>query len=409
MANTILTHTMVAREAAKVLSEESPFIMGINLGRQEEFGAAVNGFNKGDTVTIKLPPTPKVFGGQGSSGVFADGGAAGDHTEVQINLTLDFQRHVGLQFTAKERLLKLTDFRERVLRPAMSGLASVVEADLLTLAYAATPNLVGTAGTVPATMKTYAQARAKLQQQLAPVSNRSVCFSSDANVELVDASKALFHAGDQIERGFVRGSLGEAQGAMFYEEQSMPIHTNGTQNMSVMLVNGVPAEGATTLAIDTGTTTNTIKKGTIITIAGVFDVHPLTGTAYSNLKQFVVTADLTLSAGAGTISIFPALRAAFPNKTVSALPADNAAITMVGAASTSYRQNLMFNKDAFTAAFAPLPVLASTEGYTARLPNGLSVRVMTFGDGTNDYERTRVDVLFGFAAVRGQHACRITE
>lgn len=60
-------------------------------------------------------------------------------------------------------------------------------------------------------------------------------------------------------------------------------------------------------------------------------------------------------------------------------------------------------------AAAPLGVIAGCEGYTARLPNGLSVRVMTGGDFINDLENTRIDVLYGFAAVRGLHACRITE
>jgi hypothetical protein len=49
----------------------------------------------------------------------------------------------------------------------MRMLASVVEADLLQKAVLLTPNLVGTAGTTPTTMKTYAQARAKLNQFLA--------------------------------------------------------------------------------------------------------------------------------------------------------------------------------------------------------------------------------------------------
>jgi hypothetical protein len=34
---------------------------------------------------------------------------------------------------------------------------------------------------------------------------------------------------------------------------------------------------------------------------------------------------------------------------------------------------------------------------------------MTFGDGLNDIERTRIDVLYGNATVRNDHACRITE
>lgn len=404
MSNTILTHQMIAREAAAILTEEAPFIMGINRGREKEFGSPVNGYEKGDTVKVKIPPTGRVFDGA----VFAEGGAATDVKESYVNLTLDTQKHVGLQFGAKEKLLDITDFRERILRPQMRTLSSVVEADLLSKAYAGVPNLIGTAGSVPTTMKTYAQARAKLEAYLAPPSDRSCLFSSDANVELVDASKALFHAGKQIERGFLRGTLGEAQGAEFFEHQSMPTHTNGSQVAS-LLINGVPAAGATTIAVDGGTGTNTVTKGSVFTIDGVYSVHPQTGVATTQLQQFVVTANVTLSGGAGILPIYPALNAAAPNKTVSALPANDVALTFVGSASTGYRQNLMFQKDAFTAAFAPLPVLASCEGYTATLPNGVSVRVMTFGDGNNDYERTRIDVLYGFQIVRGLHACRITE
>lgn len=404
MANTNLTHQMVAREAAAILAEECPFISNINMARKDEFGENVNGYQKGDTVKVKIPTVGAVFDGS----QFAGGGSATDSKEDYVNLQLATQKHVALQFGAKEKLLELTDFKERILRPQIRMLSSVVEADLLSKAVLATPNLVGSAGSVPTAMKTYAQARQKLEYYLAPPSDRTVCYSSAANVELVDASKALFNAKSQIERGFLRGSIGEAQGAMFYEHQSIPSVTNGSQVAS-MLINGVPAAGATTIAVDGGTGTNTIKKGSVFTIAGVFAVHPLTGVASTTLQQFVVTADLTLAAGAGNLSIYPAINAVAPNKTVSAAPADNAALTFVGSASTAYAQNLMFQKDAFTTAFAPLPVLASCEGYTAQLPNGFAVRVMTFGDGNNDYERTRIDVLYGFAAVRALHACRITE
>ena len=404
MSNTTLTHTVIAREAAAILAEESPFISNINLGRQDEFGEAINGYKKGSTVKIKVPSVGSVYDGA----FFAGGGSAPDNVEQSINLALDTQKHVPLQFSATEKLLELTEFRERILRPQMRVLASVVEADLLSKAVKAVPNLVGSAGSVPTTMKTYAQARAKLEAYLAPPGDRSCVFSSNANVELVDASKALFHANDQLERMFIRGSLGEAQGADFYEHQSIPSVTNGSQVAS-LLINGSMTEGGSSIVVDGGTGSNTIKKGSVFTIANVYAVHPLTGTASTTLQQFVVTADVTLSSGAGTLSIYPALDTTAPNKVISALPADNAALTFVGSASTAYPQNLMFHKDAFTAAFAPLPVLASCEGYTARLPNGISVRVMTFGNGSEDYERTRIDVLYGFAAIRPLHACRITE
>lgn len=403
MANTTLNHSMIAREAAAILAEESPFISNINRGRQDEFGEAVNGYKKGDSVKIKVPCVGAVFDGA----QFAAGGAATDNEEKQVTLTVDTQKHVALQFGAKEKLMDLTDYRERILRPQMRMLASVVEADLLAKAVVLVPNLVGTAGSVPTTMKTYAQARAKLEAYLAPPSDRTMIYSSAANTELVDASKALFHAGKQVERGFLRGSLGEAQGADFYEHQSIPVVTNGNK------VGGVTVSGAgqtgSSLLVGGVVANDTFKKGQVFTIAGVFRIHPLTGVASNELQQFVVTADTTSAGATVSLPIYPNIDVAAPNKTVSASPADAAALTFVGAASTSYAQNLMFQKDAFTAAFAPLPVLASTEGYTARLPNGLSVRVMTFGDGNNDYERTRIDVLYGFTAVRQLHACRVTE
>lgn len=403
MPNVTLTHQMIAREAAKILSEEAPFIMNINRGRQDEFGQAVQGFQKGETVKIKIPPTGVVFDGA----VFAGGGSATDNKEQSVDLTLDTQKHIGLQFGAKEKLLDLTDFKERILRPQMQTLSSVVEADLMAKAYAGVPNLVGSVGSVPTTMKTYAQARAKLQQYLAPPSQRTTLFSSDANTELVDASRQLFHSGKEIERGFLRGTIGEAQGAMFYEHQSIPLHTNGTQ------VTGFAVDAASQVGSSLGlkglTSGATLTKGTIFTIANVFAVHPLTGVSTGKLQQFVVTANFTASGITGAVSIFPAITVTGQNKTVNASPAADAVCTLVGAASTGYKQNLMFHKDAFTAAFAPLPVLASCEGYTARLPNGMSVRVMTFGDGNNDVERTRIDVLYGFTVVRGLHAARITE
>jgi hypothetical protein len=154
----------------------------------------------------------------------------------------------------------------------------------------------------------------------------------------------------------------------------------------------------------------TILRGTVFTLQNVFAVHPILGVSNGKLRQFVVVADFTAAGATGAISIFPELKATTAAQvgTVSVLPANGASASLVGAPSTGYRQQLAFHKDAFTAAFAPLPVLASCEGYTATV-GGFSVRVMTFGDGKADMESTRIDVLYGFAAVRPDHAVRITE
>lgn len=399
MANAISTHQLIAREAVKMLVEEDALLPAINTGRNEDFKQNIHGYKQGSSVDINVPPTSTVYDGA----TFAGGGSAPDQVESKVRLTLDTQKHVPLTFGAKEKLLDIAEFKERFLRPAMQSLMSNVRADLLNRFMDLTPNVVGTWGTVPATRTVYGQARAALNRFLAPSEDRTILFSSDANLALADANAALFHNGPEISKEFRDGLVGRYAGFDFYEDQSIPLHGNGAG--AGYTVNGAGQSGSS-LAVTLGT--GAVPKGTIFTIAGVNAVHPITGQDIGVLRQFVVTADY--AGGAGSISIYPAITPTTASVigTVNAAPAASAAITIFGTASQSKRQNLAFQKNAFTAAFAPLPVLASCEGYTATM-KGVSVRVMTFGNGQTDTESTRIDVLYGCAATRPDHAVRITE
>lgn len=398
MPNKVLTHQMIAREAAKMLEEEAPFIANINKGRQEEFGADTQGYKKGQTVKIKIPTAGQVFDGAKFGGA---NGAASDVIEDSVTLSLDTQKHVALEFGAKEKLLDLTDFKERILRPQMQTLSSVVEADLIAKGVLAVPNQVAMnlAGANPS--NALALARAKLNQYLAPAGERSTLLSSTANVALSSEVSRMYNPTRTSEKAYIQGYVASAFGTDLYEHQSIAVHNNGTAAGLTVSTSGQTGDTLTVSA----STGGTLTKGTVFTIAGVNAVHPLTGQDLGVLQQFVVNETKTVGTGTA-INISPAIKPTSPAKTVSASPASGAVLTVV---SVNGFQNLEFHKDAFTAAFAPLPVLASCEGYTARLPSGISVRVMTFGDGNNDIERTRIDVLYGFQVVRPLHACRITQ
>ena len=397
MANTILTHQMIAREAAKLLEEEAPFLASINKGRQDEFGTDTQGYKKGDTVKIKIPTAGKVFDGA----VFAGGAAGTDVVEDSVNLTLDTQKHVALQFGAKEKLLNITDFRDRILRSQMQTLASVVEADLILRGVMGTPNQVAMnlAGSNPS--NALALARSKLNQYLTPKGDRSGLITSTANVALSGEVSRMWNPTKTSEKAYLDGYVASAFGVDIFEHQSIPVFNNGTA--TGITVSGAGQSGSVITLAASGA--GTLAQGTVFTIAGVNAVHPFTGLDTGTLQQFVVKATATVGA-ATTVTVYPAINATAPNKTTSALPANGAVVTVQ---SVNGFQNLVFHKDAYTAAFAPLPVLASCEGYTARLPSGVNVRVMTFGDGNNDLERTRIDVLYGFQTVRGIHACRVTQ
>jgi hypothetical protein len=395
-----LTHQMIAREAAKMLVEENPVVANINTNRSVEFGEEVVGYGKGDTVRVMIPPTPVVYNGA----VFAGGSlTAPPVKESSVDLTLDTQKHVGLTFGAKEKKLELTDFKKRFLRPAMNALSANVNADLLNRMRYQTANVVGTWGTIPATRTPYRQAASTLNRFLAPAEDRSIHFSSDANTALAEANAALFHTSEELRAEFSKNAVGMFAGLEFYEQQGLSVQANGAGTGYV--VNGAGQTGST-LAVTTGT--GALTRGTVFTIAGVNATHPITGADQGVLRQFVVTADY--AGGAGNVSIFPAIlpTSATLIGTVTASPAASAAITVFGTASQAKRQGIAFHKDAFAAAFAPLPVLASCEGYTATIGK-VSVRVMSFGDGYNDRENTRIDVLYGEVAVRPDHSVRVTE
>lgn len=403
MANTLNTHSILAAEAAAVLEEMCPFLMHVNRARESEFQSSYNGYKIGESVSITVPGRSSVY----ETSTLADGGSVEDFQEQTVTLTPNIHRHTAYAGSMTDEIFKLeardprrADWRKRVLRPQLSSLAASIEFALLDAAIKATPNLVGTPGSVPTAMKTYNQARAKIQQQLAPDTERYVIFSSDANVELVDASKAIFNPSEEISRQFRESYIGRAARADWFESVNLPSVTNSAD--VVAAVNGADQSNVSTLVVD-GLTAAPVP-GMVFTIAGVFDVHPLTGQAYTTLKQFVVLSGSTTTA----INMYPPIKTAFPNKTVSAAPADDAVITFVGSTSTAYRQNLMWQRDAFTVAFVDVPQVAGTEGATVRT-NGISVTAQTGGTFSTLASTTRLDVRFGITAVRGNHACRITE
>jgi len=395
-----LTHQMVAREAAKILLESNNVFTHINTDRKREFGEEVNGYKKGDTVKVMVPPVPVTYAGA----TFAGGGSAPQAKESYVDLTVDQRLHVPLTFTAKEKKLEITEFRERFLRPALTSLASMVNAVFLREMYYQTPYVVGTWGTVPGSRAPWRNAASMLDRFLAPEDSRYAHISVDANDALAEANASLFHTSDELRGEFSKNAIGMFAGLEFYKQLSLPVHSNGAG--AGYLVDGASQVGSV-LKVKTGT--GDITKGSTITIAGVNAVHPITGEDLGIPARFVVADNV--SSGASEIPIYPAL---VPNSTsqrgnVTAAPADNAAITIFGTAAEGKRQNLVFHRDAFASAFVPLPVLASCEGYTATV-KGLSVRVMTFGDGKSDEEHTRIDVLFAKpVAVRPFHACRVTE
>mgnify|MGYP000753544058 CR=1 FL=1 len=111
--------------------------------------------------------------------------------------------------------------------------------------------------------------------------------------------------------------------------------------------------------------------------------------------------------GFGQLSISPAIITTGAYQTVSAAPADNAAITVLGSASTGYPQNLILHPDAVTFATADLVLPKGIDMGSRAQADGISIRISRDYDIGTDRLETRLDVLYGFAVQRDALACRL--
>ena len=398
MANSLLTIDMITRKSLEIL--ENNLVLTRNVNRQYDDSFAVEGAKIGSTLRIRLPDRALVTDGAALQ-VQAD-------NEQFTTLTVSSQKHIGVNFTSAELTMQLDDFAERVLKPRVSQLASSVDADVAT-SYKGIYNSVGTPGTTPATSLVLLQANQKLNEFATPMSPRYATVNPAANAGLVEGMKGLFNPTGTISRQFKNGMMGE--GILGLDEinmsQSISNHTNGDWGTAITVTSTVSTEGQSTLPISFTGSSKVWNVGDVFTIAGVFAVNPQTRQSTGSLQQFTVTAVATGSSTA-TLNISPALyTAGNALATVFSFPQASAVVTMLGSALTSYPQNLVYHKDAISFATADLLLPQGVDMASRQVHNGISLRIVRQYDINNDRLPCRIDVLYGFSAIRPVTAVRL--
>jgi hypothetical protein len=400
MANSLLTIDMITRKSLEIL--ENNLVISRNVNKEYDDSFAVEGAKIGSTLRIRLPDRALV----------TDGAAlqVQDDNEQYTTLAVSSQKHIGINFTSAELTMQLDDFAERVLKPRISQLAASVDADVAN-AYKSIFNTVGTPGTTPATALVLLQAQQKLNESATAMSPRYATVNPAANAGLVNGLSGFFNPTGTISRQFKTGMMGE--GVLGYEEmnmsQSIVNHTTGSRAGTILVNETVATQGQATITLDGLTSTTTVTAGDVFNIGGVYAVNPQTRLSTGSLQQFVVTAAQTASGGdMANMAISPAMyTAANALATIDAFPANNAAVTFVGTASTVYPQNLVYHKNAITLATADLLLPQGVDMASRQVHNGISMRIVRQYDINNDRMPCRVDVLYGFSTIRPPMACRI--
>jgi hypothetical protein len=400
---------MIAKEALMQLENNLVFANQVHREYVKEFTGG-----QGSTVAIRRPVKFAT----------ADGATLVDQDveEKSTNIVVDQRKHVAWRFSTQELTLSIEEYSERYIKPAAITLAQTVDRSLAQL-YSSVWNSVGTPGTTPANFAAVAAAAQRLDEMAVEASPRTLAANPAAAYAIAGNQTTLEAVGDVRRTAYEEAMVGRVAKFDMFSTQNVVNHTVGPLG-GTPLVNGA-AQNVTYAAAIGNTWSQTlitdgwtaaaalrVRAGDVFTIAGVFAVNPVPGEGAKQvmpyLQEFTVLADASSTgAGAATLTISPPIITSGPQQTVSAAPADNAALTFRGTANVAYPQNMAFHKNAFALVTVPLDMPDGVNFKARETHKGLSMRVIKDYDITNDVEIIRLDVLYGRKAIYPDLAARL--
>lgn len=399
-SNTLLTIDQVTRALLADLRNNLSFTAQADRTWQREF--AQEGYKIGSQLQIRKTPKFVVQSGAGF--------VAQNYVEEYVTLVVDQQKHVDVEFGSVEMTLSLDDWNRRIGQPQAIQLANEVDtAGLAT--YWQVANALLSPDTVGDKWYTYLKAAALLDDEATPMDGqRYACLDQWEEKAVVNENKGLFQSSTQIKNQYEEGTMGLSGGLSWSMDQNVATHTTG-QRGGAPVVNGLNQTGSSLVTNAwTAAAANRLKKGDVFVVANVYAVNPKNRLSTGRLRRFTVTADVSSDAsGNATIPISPAIViASDARQNVTRAPTTGDVLSFLGDASTTYKQNLVAHKKAFTVAIVPL--VMPTRGMAARASDpdiGVSMRVWKDSDIITDSHPARTDILFGWVCQRPEWAVRV--
>ena len=337
---------------------------------------------RGESVNVPIPP--QVATREVSPGVTP--AAAPDHTANTTPIALDQWHEAPIHFTDKDRVETIDASVEMAVEAAADALAEQVNGSVFARYYELY-EFVGTPGTTPftgASPNTYAlasEARKVLNRNKAPLANRRIVLDPDAEEAAINLSEFADASFTSQSGVILEGDLGRKLGADWFMDQQVPTHESTPLTAGDATVDGVHAEGATTISISKATNASPLVQGDIIEIAG-------------DDQTYVVTADVELAVGDTDVTIAPGLKVATEG---------GEAVTLKG----SHVVNLAMHRDAFALAVRAFRDPASDADVMTMVDDvtGLPLRLEVTRQNKQDY--WSFDLLWGVKVIRPELGVRI--
>ena len=365
MSNSFISVKQIARETLPRLIDNLVFPNLI----YRDTGVA-GAAKKGDTVAVRRPVKLTAREFSETDGVTSEG-----ITEECVNVKLDKIATVDAEVSALEGALNFDSVTRLFIEPAAAALAEKINNDGLSL-YTDIPYVAGTAGSTPDALADFSAAALALDSNRVPTSKRCAVWDPTASAAFKQISALVNAEKCGTTTALRSGSIGEVFGISNYMTQAVKSHTAGTlapASGDMTVAEAVSASGSVSI---TGTTlAGTLKKGDILKVGG---------------KTYTVTENATAADGSITAKVYPAITASSGDE-----------VTLVG----DHTANLVFHPDAFAFVTRPLSTPAGVESYVTTY-NGISLRVVRGYDMKYKREMLSMDVLYSFATLYPELACR---
>jgi hypothetical protein len=411
MTNRALTADIIAKAAVAILDNELVMAKKVFRGYEEDFAKKVNGYEVGETISIKKPADYTIRDGAVAS--------AQNVTEGKTTITIDKRKGVDFKFTSHELTMNIKELSERVIKPAMVQLANQIDVDLHAL-YKSVPGWVGTPVSPINSFGDFAKGPERLDEGAVPQDGRCGVLCPVDHWALVGSQTALYV--DTIAKpSYRKGTTGMVGNVELYMSQNVATHTVGAATDTNAVADAAAGDGVLSTTWDAskdlgymwlstdGWDASTLNAGDVLELSDVYDVNPVTKATLAHKKQFVVLADVVTAATDTAIKIAPPIIPTGAHKNVSNAPTDGTTtITLLGTPGSNYRQNMVFDQKAFALVTVPLVSPPGAVDVGRQTYKGTSVRVIPVYDGINDESMWRLDVLYGCKTIDPRRAVRLS-
>ncbi|OGO93505.1 MAG: hypothetical protein A3F10_05635 [Coxiella sp. RIFCSPHIGHO2_12_FULL_42_15] len=385
MSNQFISDDVIAKTALASFMNHLSLASTANIQYRDEFTVG-----RGDTIRIEKPVNFTVRSGE----VALDQ----DFVQRSTSITVAHQDGVDMIFSSKQRGLELRKFNENVIEPAMKDLANQVDYRGIQVGLEAIYHTVQASGK-SMTFADINRGRAFLSKVGV---NPDYCLMNiDDATDLKNSLQNSFNA--TLNKNISeRAALGNLAGLDIYESQNLVPHVVGVQG-GTPLVNGGGQSGKSLKTSGWTPKKTVLNEGDIFYIENVYTVNPVTGlpigSGDSNLQRFVVCNEvISDETGNAVINFKNDLVLSGPYKTVSQSPDDKAKITVLGKPNSTFSNNFIYSREAFSLACIRLPEPRGAGFAKTVVDNetGIAMRMIEDYDSKTDRSRIRFDVMYGW-------------